>query len=178
MHNLKNDIITLRALEPEDLDFLYDTENDNAYWEVSNTQTPFSKHLLRQYLKNAQQDIYEAKQLRLVIENTKTMQNIGFIDLIDFNPQHRRACIGILILEEFQNKGFASEALKIFIEYAFTQLNLHQIYANIASDNIQSVQLFEKMKFKKIGTQKDWLLNNGTFKDVHLYQIINSKRIK
>ncbi|MCF6297213.1 MAG: GNAT family N-acetyltransferase [Flavobacteriaceae bacterium] len=175
MYNLKNDIITLRALEPEDLDFLFSTENDNTFWEVSSTQTPFSKHVLKKYLTNAHQDIYEAKQLRLVITDTKTNQNIGFIDLFDFNPQHQRTGIGILILQEYQNKGFASTTLKMLIKYAFTQLNLHQIYANIPFDNTHSILLFKKLNFKKIGTQKDWILSNGYFKDVHLYQIINSK---
>ena len=42
--------INLRALEPEDLDFLFSTENNESFWEVSNTQAPFSKYIL-QYLE-------------------------------------------------------------------------------------------------------------------------------
>ena len=173
MQVLKNKTITLRALEPEDLDFLFSTENNSNFWEVSSTQTPFSKFILRKYLANAQQDIYEARQLRLVIENTDTNENVGFIDLFDFNPQHQRAGIGILILKEYQNKGFASEALKMITQYAFSTLNLHQVYANIPTDNTNSISLFEKLKFIKVGSQKDWILSEGSFKDVHLYQLIN-----
>ncbi len=173
MQVLKNKTITLRALEPEDLDFLFSTENNSDFWEVSSTQTPFSKFILRKYLANAQQDIYEARQLRLVIENTDTNENVGFIDLFDFNPQHQRAGIGILILKEYQNKGFASEALKMITQYAFSTLNLHQVYANIPTDNTNSISLFEKLKFIKVGSQKDWILSEGSFKDVHLYQLIN-----
>ena len=175
MHNLTNAIISLRALEPADLNFLYDTENNDNFWEVSNTQVPFSKHILKQYLDNSHQDIYEAKQLRLVIVDSKKNHNVGFIDLFDFNPQHQRAGIGILILSKFQSKGYAFEALKVFIKYAFSQLNLHQLYANIPVDNKKSIQLFEKLNFKNIGTRKDWLQTNNSFKDVHFYQIINSK---
>ena len=173
MQVLKNKTITLRALEPEDLDFLFSTENNSDFWEVSSTQTPFSKFILKKYLANAQQDIYEARQLRLVIENTDTNENVGFIDLFDFNPQHQRAGIGILILKEYQNKGFASEALKMITQYAFSTLNLHQVYANIPTDNRNSISLFEKLKFVKVGSQKDWILSEGSFKDVHLYQLIN-----
>jgi diamine N-acetyltransferase len=172
MQVLKNKTITLRALEPEDLDFLFSTENNSDFWEVSSTQTPFSKFILKKYLANAQQDIYEARQLRLVIENTDTNENVGFIDLFDFNPQHQRAGIGILILKEYQNKGFASEALKMITQYAFSTLNLHQVYANIPTDNRNSISLFEKLKFIKVGSQKDWILSEGSFKDVHLYQLI------
>ena len=173
MQVLKNKTITLRALEPEDLDFLFSTENNSDFWEVSSTQTPFSKFILKKYLANAQQDIYEARQLRLVIENTDTNENVGFIDLFDFNPQHQRAGIGILILKEYQNKGFASEALKMITQYAFSTLNLHQVYANIPTDNRNSISLFKKLKFIKVGIQKDWILSEGSFKDVHLYQLIN-----
>ena len=69
---LKGQNIHLRALEPEDLDFLYEIENNESIWEVSNTQTPYSKWVLKQYLENAHQDIYEAKQLRLVIVLSET----------------------------------------------------------------------------------------------------------
>jgi diamine N-acetyltransferase len=67
MVTLQGKNIYLRALEPEDLEFVYAIENDESIWEVSNTQTPYSRFLIRQYLENAHQDIYEAKQLRLVI---------------------------------------------------------------------------------------------------------------
>ena len=88
---LHGEKVRLRALEPEDLDFLYTTENDTNFWKVSNTQVPFSRFLLKQYIENSYQDIYEAKQLRLIIEEIKNNKAIGMIDLFDFNPQHRRA---------------------------------------------------------------------------------------
>jgi len=86
---LNGEKIRLRALEPEDLDFLYTTENNTNFWQVSNTLVPFSKFILTQYLENAHQDIYEAKQLRLIIEEIKTSKAVGMIDLFDFNPQHQ-----------------------------------------------------------------------------------------
>ncbi|WKD87053.1 Spermidine N(1)-acetyltransferase [Polaribacter huanghezhanensis] len=165
--------INLRALEPEDLQFLFDTENDESFWEVSHTQTPFSKFLLKQYLENVHLDIFEAKQLRLIIEEKSTKKQIGMIDLFDFNPQHKRAGIGILIHTKHQQNGFASEALELLINYCFTHLNLHQLYANITSDNVKSSTLFTKHQFKKIGIKKDWIFTNNTYKDEILYQIIN-----
>jgi diamine N-acetyltransferase len=164
--------INLRALEPEDLDFLFQIENNTTFWEVSSIQTPFSRFILKQYLANAQQDIYEAKQLRLIIEIDN--KPIGLIDLFDFNPQHRRAGIGILILEKFQQKGFANEALQLVIKYAFNTLQLHQIYANITPDNKKSISLFTKNNFIKVGVKKDWIISNNQFKDEVLYQLINT----
>lgn len=165
--------INLRALESEDLDFLFTTENDESFWEISSTQTPYSKYILQKYIENAHQDIYEAKQYRFVICDIKNTP-VGMIDLFNFNPQHQRVGIGILITSENQNKGYGSEALEMIIDYAFTYLNVHQIFANITSDNINSIRLFEKLNFKKIGIKKEWIYSNSTFKDEILYQLIRN----
>lgn len=170
---LKGNTISLRALEPEDLTFLFDIENNEEFWSVSNTQTPFSKYLLKKYIEQSHQDIYEAKQLRLVIEELHSGNAIGMIDLFNFDPQHKRAGIGILIHPLHQQKGFASEALDVLIRYSFHHLNLHQLYANITSDNDASISLFEKLSFKKAGIKKDWIANNNSYKDEILYQRIH-----
>jgi diamine N-acetyltransferase len=173
MQALLGENIRLRALEPEDLDFLYSIENDISFWEISSTQTPFSKHLLTQYLANAHLDIYEAKQLRLVIVENESDKNVGLIDLFDFNPQHKRAGIGILIVPQSQQKGYAYEALGLLIDYSFKQLDLHQLYANITPENTSSIKLFKKHNFKEVGIKKEWVYGNGKFKDEILFQLIN-----
>jgi len=172
MQVLKGELIHLRALEPEDIDFLFDTENDTSFWEVSSTQTPFSKHLLENYIANSHLDIYEAKQLRLIVADNISDQPVGMIDVFDFNPQHHRAGIGIIIDKTRQQKGYASEALTILINYCFTTLQLHQLFANITSDNKSSLVLFEKQAFTVVGTKKEWIHSNGTFKDEILLQRI------
>lgn len=172
MKTLKGKKLNLRAIEPEDLNFLHTIENNELFWEVSHTQTPFSRYVLKQYLENAHLDIYETKQLRLVIEEKETKEPVGMIDLFDFNPQHKRAGIGILIHPYYQNKGYASEALTLLINYSFSYLNLHQLYANITSDNKNSLALFKKHNFKKVGLKKDWILSNRKFKDEILFQLI------
>ena len=174
MTPLESSNIKLRALESEDLEFLFQTENKASFWEVSGTQVPFSKYILKQYLLNSHLDIYEAKQLRLIIEFKSLV--VGMIDLFDFSPQHRRGGVGILILDTYQNKGIAHIALKLFINYAFKTLNLHQLYADISVDNIPSKKLFVKNNFQFIGVKKDWIFQNQSFKDVEEYQLINIKK--
>jgi diamine N-acetyltransferase len=175
MELLEGNQIRLRAIEPEDLDFLYEIENNELFWEVSHTQTPFSRFLLKQYIENCHLDIYEARQLRLLIETKDSTQSVGLIDIFDFNPQHKRAGVGIVIHEKYQSKGYASEALELLIKYSFTNLQLHQLFANIAKDNQKSISLFKKHHFKMVGSKSDWLFINGTFKDEILFQLINEK---
>lgn len=172
MQFLNGKNIALRALEPEDLDFLYEIENDTSVWEISHTQTPFSKFILKQYLENAHLDIYEAKQLRLIIQ-TKEKKAIGMIDLFDFNPQHKRAGIGVFIEKQHQQNGYAKEALTILVNYAFSTLNLHQVFANITKDNTASLKLFKGLNFKEVGVKKDWIYSDKKYKDEILLQLLN-----
>jgi diamine N-acetyltransferase len=166
--------ILLRALEPEDLSFLYRLENDTNIWEVSATLTPYSKFVLKDYLANSHKDIYEVKQLRLVIETIDTLKTIGFIDLFDFDPKNKRVGVGIIISsEENKQKGYATESLSLVIEYVFNQLLVHQIHATITDGNIASIGLFEKLGFKKYGVKKDWLATKDKYEDVFLYQLIS-----
>ncbi len=173
MVTLKGVDIYLRALEPEDLEFIYKVENNEQIWEISNTQTPYSRFLIKQYLKNAHLDIYEAKQLRLVICSNGNNAAVGLIDLFDFNAAFRRAGIGILILNNKEkNKGYGKQALQLVMKYGKTHLHLHQIYASITEDNKVSQNLFTKAGFKFIGQRKDWTIVNGQFKNENLYQHI------
>ena len=175
MVTLKGKNIYLRALEPEDLEFVYTIENNESIWEVSNTQTPYSRFLIRQYLENAHQDIYEAKQLRLVICKNQDFEAVGLIDLFDFDPRNNRAGVGILIQNSTnRNPGIGTEALDLLIQYAFTKLNLHQLYANIDLENEASLALFTNFGFQNIGIKKQWNLINGRYKDEALFQLINN----
>ena len=148
--------IRFRALEPDDIDLLYSWENDAEIWEVSNTFEPFSKYILAQYIKESQHDIYESKQVRMIIETLKG-KAVGAIDLFDFDPFHFRAGVGILIHDKKDRKmGYANDALQLLCSYAANHLRLHQLFANISVDNLISIQLFKNNGFELTGTKKDW----------------------
>lgn len=172
MVNLKGEHIYLRALEPEDLDFIYAIENDQTIWELSSTITPYSKFLISQYLENAHKDIFEAKQLRLVICNQDD-ETIGLIDVFDFDFKNKRAGIGILIKDENnRQKGFGNEALQLLIDYCSNHLDLHQLYCNISENNSSSLKLFKSQGFEIVGLKKDWIFYHGTFNNEYLLQRI------
>jgi len=163
--------IQLRALEPFDLETLYQWENDTNIWKVSQTIVPFSKHVLTQYLANAHQDLFTAKQLRLIIE--KGGRPIGTIDLFDFDPSHQRAGVGVWIADEGERqKGYAKEALQLLIDYAFKHLQLKQIYCNISSLNKASINLFSGLDFMLVGVKKDWNKTQKGWEDELLFQLL------
>lgn len=165
--------ISLRALEPADADLLYEWENNTEIWRLSNTLTPFSLHTIKRYIDSVQ-DIYSERQQRLVICIIKSKKPIGCIDLFDYDPLNLRAGVGILISDsDERGKGYASEALKLMINYAFQHLRLHQLYCNIPIDNKPSIKLFKNLGFKTTAKKKDWNNVEGRWMDEYFLQLIN-----
>jgi diamine N-acetyltransferase len=171
---LENNTISLRAPEPEDLDLLYIWENEPSIWQVSGTLSPFSKFILKQYLEHAGKDIYEIKQLRLMIQLKNNHRPVGAVDLFEFDPHHRRVGIGILIAEPSDRRqGYAREALETMITYCFEVLHLHQVFCNISAENSASIKLFKEAGFKECGRKKDWLFDGNSYQDELLFQKIS-----
>ena len=127
--------ISLRALEPEDIDVLYLWENDPSVWGVSGTLAPFSRQVLRQFIEKQQLDIWSAGQLRFVIVCNNDGRAVGTIDLFDADPFNMRAGVGILINGLERGRGYASQALELLIDYARNILLLNQLYCDIDISN-------------------------------------------
>jgi len=169
---LSNNNIELRAPELQDIDILYQWENDESIWYLSNTNIPFSRFDLEQFILNSNHDIYSEKQYRFMIVKTNDLKVIGCIDLFDFDPKNKRVGIGILIDGKYRNQGFATEALSLIIDYAFEQLDVHQLFCNILSSNAESLKLFKRKQFSEIGVKKDWVFLQGKYQDEILLQLI------
>lgn len=172
---LENDQIILRAVEPEDIDFLYSSENDTSVWRYGDTLVPFSRFAIKQYIANEQNDIYTNKQFRFVICLKPEREPIGTIDLFNFEPHHQRASVGILIHDcKNQHHGYAAQSLELLIEYCFTFLHLHQLHCTIAADNTHSIGLFTNAGFVQCGRLTDWLKTADGFIDMIEFQKINT----
>ena len=153
-------MVTLRALEPEDLDFLFQLENDPELWAVSEVlPAPISRHALREYLRHAAASLAEAGQMRLVISN-EASQPVGTLDLFDYSALHQRAGLGIAIVASQRRRGYARAALALVLPYARHTLRLHQLYCTVAEDNAASISLFAKAGFQQVGLRRDWLRSN------------------
>jgi Acetyltransferases, including N-acetylases of ribosomal proteins len=169
---LENNILRLRAPEPEDLDILYAWENDTELWEYGASIAPFSRFTIKQYLIDSKQDIYVNKQLRLMAELKETGKAVGTVDIYDFDPFHRRAGVGILIDKKFRNRGYALQVLTLLEEYAFDFMKLKQLYACIPDKNLGSIEVFTKAGYVQAGTLKEWLLSGDSFENVRIVQKI------
>lgn len=148
-------MIRLRKLEPSDLPFLYQWENDASAWADGANHNPLSQQDLRNYIKSTTGDIYRDGQLRLIIEDGATL---GCIDLFDFDPRNRRAAIGMYIAPEHRGKGVGKQALRLLEEYAFGQLNMRVLYAIISTKNTACTALYRNAGYTVSSPLPGWTL--------------------
>ena len=165
--------LQLRAVEPEDLDVMYEMENNPETWDVSNITVPYSRFALRQYIEQSECDVYADRQLRLMVVLRTERTVIGTLDISDFAPMHSRGEVGIAIRKPYQGQGYGKEALDLLCEYVFHFLRLRQLTAHIASDNAVSIRLFESCGFVQCGMLRDWWRVGGDYKDVVVMQYLN-----
>lgn len=169
---LRSDLVFLRPLETEDLDFLYALENDPSVWSVSDTLAPVSRHTLRQYLDSAAADFHEVRQLRLVLCATAAGAAVGTVDIFGFEPLHQRAGVGITVLAEHRRHGYAQAALELLRPYARQVLRLHQLHCTIAADNAASLHLFAAAGYARIGVRREWLRTAEGWQDAVEMQLL------
>ncbi|MGI6794606.1 GNAT family N-acetyltransferase [Bacteroides sp. KG68] len=162
--------VCLRAMEPEDLEVMYEMENDPQMWGITNFTVPYSKFVLKQYIENSECDMFADRQLRLMIVRIEDNAVIGTIDITEFVPMHARGEIGIAIRRKYQGNGYAKEALSLLCNYAFDFLHMKQLIVHITSDNEASIRLFESCGFVSCGLLREWWRVEGSYKDVVLLQ--------
>ena len=164
-------MLRLRKIEPSDLPFLYQWENDATMWADSDTHNPLSRHDLHQYIENTTGDIYRDGQLRLIIEQYTEENNslpfregmgvgsiVGCIDLFDFDARNRKAAIGMYIAPEARGKGVGKQAVQLLLDYAFNFLHLRMVYAIINVHNISCSHIYEQMGFTPSSPLANWTL--------------------
>lgn len=174
MSHLIGKKISLRAIEPADASLIFEWENNEQNWQLSNTLSPFSFHTIQLYIETAHHDIFENKQLRLMIVETESGKTVGSIDLFDFDPYHLRAGVGILINDTIdRRKGLASEALDLLKVYTKEVLALKQLFCTISENNKKSIALFEAKGFVQNGVQKQWQrVSSEIWEDLRFYQLL------
>lgn len=161
----------LRALEPTDIEVLFKVENDPALQFYSSHNGPYSRFMLQRYIKQQHQSIYEQKQQRFVI-SPSSGEVLGFVDIFDFDPQNKRAGVGIVVLSKYRTKGVGTKALALLEAFVIQHYDMHMLHADVLCDNIASCALFEKGKYVSMGIKRDWYFFQQKFHDVKGYQKI------
>ena len=79
--------------------------------------------------------------------------------------------LGYRFTQKYWGKGYATEAVRLLIKFAFEELDLLRIYAKIYEYNIGSMKVLEKTGFEKEAIIKSSVIKEGQIVDEHLYSI-------
>ena len=164
--------VVLRALEPTDLDLLYEIENDPDVWDVTSSPSPWSRWALRQYLESQPADIAQTGQLRLVVESGSVDGGMGFVVLFSYDALQRRAEVGIAIRRSARRTHLGLAALQALQHYAKNHLHLRLLYAKIRTADEACHKLFQAAAYRRVATLPQWHLTADGAVDVDVLSLV------
>ena len=171
-HPLCDDILMLRAVEVTDVDTLLAWENDSSQWDSCNTSAAFSRTPLWHYAVNSNNNIFETGAIRLVVVERASGATVGCVDIFDFNRIHSRAAVGLYIDSLHRGKGFGCRAMNIAVAYACQFLGMHQVVAEVDSQNAASISMLQACGFTECGSLRHWFRHGSQYSDGLLMQYI------
>jgi RimJ/RimL family protein N-acetyltransferase len=112
---------------------------------------------------------------QFAIESKETGELIGDCALRVDEHEPYRAEIGFTLAREYQERGFASEAVSRLLDYAFDALGLHRIVAIADCRNASSVALLERLDLRREGHFLENVWFKGGWTDEYLYAILKDE---
>ena len=164
--------VTLRAIEERDLTFCFGMINDPQI-EISTVgkNFPVSIHQQREWFLNCS----DARLIRLLIEAEDTGP-IGMAMISDISWINRSAELGIKFSPTVSRTREDTEnAANALLKYAFDELNLHSVYANIVEDNLFSRKLMMQFGFTEEGKLRDRVYKRGTYHNLMVYSLLRNE---
>lgn len=158
--------LTLRKFELTDCDDLYEILGDAHV--MRNLEAPFSKEKTRNFLSEFCID--KGGALACVLKGEGKV--IGYILFKEYESDIYE--IGWIFNKTYWGHGFAYESCNALVRYAFTDLDVHKIFAE-TTDREKSVPLMEKLGMIKEGVQRKHALDStGKRVDLYLYGLLAS----
>jgi ribosomal-protein-alanine N-acetyltransferase len=164
--------LALRWLTPDDAPALYAMFRDpevTRYWSTP-PWTDIAQ--ARAFIDAAIGDYASGAALRFAITLRESDEFIGSITLYDFFDQNRRCDVGYALLQPYWGKGYLAETMTALLDYAFLELNLNRIEADIDPRNEASARLLERMAFQKEGYMRERWIVNGEVCDTAFYGLL------
>lgn len=170
--NINGKIITLRAIEMDDLELMRDMLNDP---EIENLVVgwsfPISKYQQKQWYEN---NINDKSNLRFIIE-TPNDGAVGIVTLTNIDWKNRRATHGIKLANKKDRiKGVGTDAVMAIMRYAFDELQLNRLDGNWFESNVGSQKLYTKCGWKIEGNVRQCVYKNGEYRDLKIVGILKN----
>ena len=112
-----------------------------------------------------------------VIEDIIERRLIGHVGLYKIDRIAQKTEYGILIADDdYRGKGYGTKSTNIMVDYAFEELGLHKVTAEVLSENTASIAMFKKCGFSIDGCLRDDVYKNDRYYDVLTMSILSNER--
>ena len=165
-------IITLRRLEPKDVEHLYRYRNDRA---VIGQLGGFSSGYSRQDLVDwVERHRTAGGEVLWAIATVPDDRCIGHVGLYNIDHRVRKAEFGILIGDpDFHGKGIGKQVTAEMLSYGFEQLNLVRISLSVLDSNARAFAMYERLGFTVEGRLRADDFRDGRHQDVVLMSVLS-----
>ena len=139
------------------------------YWDAS----PWTERArAERFIAACRQMADEGTGARLAIDCVSDGAFIGWCGLTRWNPQHRSASLGYCLDDAAWGHGYATEAARALLQWAFDTLDLNRVQAETDTRNLASARVLEKVGFVREGTLREDCVVNGEVSDSWVYGLI------
>lgn len=168
--NIKGKIVTLRAIEREDMELLRGMLNDpELEGKVVGWSFPVSKVAQEKWYERTLND---NRNLRFII-TTENDGAIGLATLTNIDWKNRTATHGIkLFKKEVRSKGIGTDTVMSIMRYAFDELQLHKLEGSWLPYNIPSKNMYMKLGWTVEGIKRECIFKNGKYHDLEIVGIL------
>lgn len=167
---LRGDLVALRTIESEDVEFMRDCINDPDVREGLTTDRPINAEQEREFFEE-QVSSEEGVNLAICADG----EIAGLINLHGVQQSAGHAEIGLWLAPEFHGHGYGTKASRLLTEHAFDELRLHRVQARVLATNEASARIWEKLGFEEEGRHRDEEFKNGEYVDMRYFGVLEDE---
>jgi RimJ/RimL family protein N-acetyltransferase len=172
---LETERLTLRAFEAGDLDVFYEMHSDAgvARWLRNEARTLEETEKLLE-LKIAGVALEEEGQwLSAAVVLRETGELVADVSLNWASAEHRQGEIGFIVHPRHQGRGYATEAARPLLDFAFGTLGLHRVAGTLEARNAASARVLEKLGMRREGVHVETEWRKGEWQSEAVYAILD-----
>ena len=176
---LNGENIILKPVEEADLNFIYKMCKHPLVYKYEEDNEPSKEKVYEKYSGRIKKMKHEEGEFfSLLIIEKKTGNPVGEIHLNLDNKKTRYWEIGYTLHYDYWGMGYASEANRLVIQYAFEKLNAHKIMGCCNGRNTKSARCMERAGMRKEGHLIEARLLRGEWCDELVYSILDKDVVK
>lgn len=164
--------IYLSPINVEDVEKYVEWMNDfNVTDYLGRSNQIISLESEKKYLEE-----HSKEESEFAVIDAKENKIIGGISLFEINHIKRNATLGIFIgNDEYRNRGYGTEAIRLILDYGFNYLNLNNIKLDLMEFNERALACYKKCGFKEYGRRRKCNFINGKYYDTIEMDILSEE---